>query len=121
MASRVEVQAVSPCSRLAPRPRRPQQTRLRCHVQHPPTPSDIALRSPESGIVDIMNYGRRKGGVMPLWAGEGDLPTPVFIAEAATASLAKGETFYTWQRGLPELREALAAYTLRLTGQSLDA
>jgi hypothetical protein len=71
--------------------------------QRPPTPSDIALRAPESGIVDIMNYGRRKGGVMPLWAGEGDLPTPDFIAEAATASLAEGETFYTWQRGLPEL------------------
>lgn len=85
-----------------------------------PTPSDIALRSPESGIVDIMNYGRRKGDVMPLWAGEGDLPTPAFIGEAASASLAKGETFYTWQRGLPELREALAAYTQRLTGQSLD-
>ncbi|MEM6712454.1 MAG: pyridoxal phosphate-dependent aminotransferase [Pseudomonadota bacterium] len=84
-----------------------------------PSPSDIALRSPESGIVDIMNYGRSKGGVMPLWAGEGDLPTPSFIAEAAAKSLADGETFYTWQRGLPELREALAAYTQRLTGIAL--
>ena len=27
-----------------------------------------------------------------------------------------GETFYTWQRGLPELRAALAAYTERLYG-----
>lgn len=88
---------------------------------HLPTPSDIALRAPESGIVDIMNYGRRKGGVMPLWAGEGDLPTPAFIGQAATQSLIEGETFYTWQRGLPELREALAAYTQRLTGQSLDS
>lgn len=89
--------------------------------KHPPSPSGIAQRAPESGIVDIMNYGRRKGGVMPLWAGEGDLSTPDFIAQAATASLAEGETFYTWQRGLPELRQAIADYTLRLTGQALDA
>jgi aspartate/methionine/tyrosine aminotransferase len=87
----------------------------------PPTPSHIAQSAPESGIVDIMNYGRKRGGVVPLWAGEGDLSTPQFIADAANKSLADGETFYTWQRGLPELREALAAYTKRLTGQDLDA
>src|SRR5438270_9381 len=61
--------------------------------------------TPESGIVEVMNYGRRRGGVTPLWAGEGDLPTPAFICEAATRSLAAGETFYTWQRGIPELRD----------------
>ena len=85
-----------------------------------PSPSRIACASPESGIVDIMNYGRRRGGVMPLWAGEGDLATPAFISEAAMASLRDGETFYTWQRGLPELRTALASYTKRLTGHDLD-
>ena len=86
-----------------------------------PTPSTIALGVPDSGIVDIMNYGRRRGNVMPLWAGEGDLTTPAFIREAASKSLVDGETFYTWQRGLPELRQALADYTNRLTGQALDA
>ncbi|MFK7792167.1 MAG: pyridoxal phosphate-dependent aminotransferase [Devosiaceae bacterium] len=87
----------------------------------PPTLSDIALRTPESGIIDIANYGRRSSGdVVPLWAGEGDLPTPAFIGEAAAKSIADGETFYTWQCGLPELREALAAYTQRLSGQKLD-
>ena len=85
-----------------------------------PRPADIALSAPESGIVDIMNYGRRQEGVMPLWAGEGDLPTPAFIAEAAAKSLADGETFYTWQRGLPELREALASYMQRLLGMPCD-
>src|SRR5262245_4247523 len=76
-----------------------------------------ARAAPESGIVEVMNYGRRRGGVMPLWAGEGDLPTPPFIAEAATRALAAGETFYTWQRGIPELREALARYHERLYGR----
>jgi aspartate/methionine/tyrosine aminotransferase len=73
-----------------------------------------ARAAPESGIVEVMNYGRGREGLTPLWAGEGDLPTPGFIAEAATRSLAAGETFYTWQRGIPELREALARYHARL-------
>jgi aspartate/methionine/tyrosine aminotransferase len=79
-----------------------------------------ALAAPESGIVEVMNYGRRRGGVVPLWAGEGDLPTPAFIIEAATRSLAAGETFYTWQRGIPELREALARYHTRHYGRSFS-
>jgi aspartate/methionine/tyrosine aminotransferase len=69
-----------------------------------------ARNAPESGIVEAMNFGRRRGDVMPLWAGEGDLPTPSFICDAAARALAAGETFYTWQRGIPELREALARY-----------
>src|SRR3954449_8947994 len=92
----------------------------------PPSRSIIeALRreasgAPESGIVEAMNYGRERPGLIPLWAGEGDLPTPSFICEAATRSLAAGETFYTYQRGIPDLRRALAAYVGRLYGQSLD-
>src|SRR3954466_9346322 len=76
-----------------------------------------ARAAPESGIVEVMNYGRRRDGITPLWAGEGDLPTPAFICEAATRSLAAGETFYTWQRGIPELREALARYHTTLYGR----
>lgn len=79
-----------------------------------------ARAAPESGIVEVMNYGRRRGDVIPLWAGEGDLPTPAFITEAATRSLAAGETFYTWQRGIPELREALARYHEPLFGRSFS-
>ncbi|CAM5770525.1 pyridoxal phosphate-dependent aminotransferase [Bosea minatitlanensis] len=76
-----------------------------------------AREAPESGIVEVMNYGRLRQGLIPLWVGEGDLPTPAFIREAAARSLAAGETFYTWQRGIPELREALARYHERLYGQ----
>ena len=65
---------------------------------------------PESGIVEVINYGRERDGMIPLWAGEGDLSTPQFICDAATRSLAAGETFYTYQRGIPELRQALADY-----------
>jgi aspartate/methionine/tyrosine aminotransferase len=76
--------------------------------------------APSSGIVDVANAGRERPGLIPLWVGEGDLPTPAFICEAATRSLAEGETFYTYQRGIPELREALARYHTRLYGQPSD-
>ena len=76
-----------------------------------------ARDAPESGIVEVFNYGRNRPGLIPLWAGEGDLPTPAFIADAATRSLRAGETFYTYQRGLPELRAALARYHHRIFGR----
>jgi len=80
-----------------------------------------ARDAPDSGIVEAMDYGRRRGGVMGLWAGEGDLSTPAFIVEAAARALAAGETFYTWQRGIPELRAALARYHTRVYGRSFSA
>ena len=76
-----------------------------------------ARAAPESGIVAVANYGWGKPGLIPLWAGEGDLPTPSFITNAAAQALAAGETFYTRQRGIPELREALAAYHSRVFGK----
>jgi len=79
-----------------------------------------AQSAPESGIVEAMNYGRGRDGMIPLWAGEGDLPTPAFICEAATRALAAGETFYTWQRGIPPLREALARYHTALYGRTFS-
>jgi aspartate/methionine/tyrosine aminotransferase len=77
--------------------------------------------APESGIVEVMKYGRGREGLIPLWAGEGDLATPPFIVEAATRSLAAGETFYTYQRGIPELREALARYHTSVFGRDFAA
>lgn len=57
--------------------------------------------------------------VIPLWYGEGDRPTPDFIVRVATDSLARGETFYSLNAGLPELREAIAEYQSDLTGKSV--
>ncbi|MCA8908663.1 MAG: pyridoxal phosphate-dependent aminotransferase [Rhodospirillaceae bacterium] len=68
------------------------------------------LGTPESRIVEIFNYGRARQGTIPLWVGEGDQPTARFICEAAEQSLRDGQTFYTYQRGIPPLRQALADY-----------
>ena len=81
---------------------------------------DIA-RLPESGIVEIVNAGRGKPDLIQLWIGEGDRATPPFVAEAANRALAEGQTFYTWQRGIPPLREALAGYVSRLAGVAVPA
>ena len=42
-----------------------------------------ALEAPESGIFEVIAHARGHHDVLPLWAGEGDLPTPRFIADAA--------------------------------------
>lgn len=83
--------------------------------------SPRSLRAPESGIVEVVNYARGREGLIPLWVGEGDLPTPDFIARPAAEALLRGETFYTWQRGIPELRAALSRYYARHFGSALPA
>jgi aspartate/methionine/tyrosine aminotransferase len=88
----------------------------------PPEALTDALRreaktAPYSGISDVRAYGLGRPGLIPLWVGEGDLPTPPEVCDAATRSLAAGETFYTYQRGLPELRDALARYHEALYGR----
>jgi len=81
-------------------------------------PSIEAL--PHSLIGVAANYGRGRDGLIPLWFGEGDVPTPGFIMDAAAQAMRDGHVFYTWQRGLPELRDALAAYHQRTYGVPVD-
>lgn len=79
-----------------------------------------SLAAPESGIVEVVNYARGRDNLLPLWVGEGDLPSPDFINKAAIDGLNNGETFYTWQRGIPELRQALSSYYERHFAASLS-
>jgi aspartate/methionine/tyrosine aminotransferase len=78
--------------------------------------SPIARDLSETGIAEVAMSVFGDKDVVPLWFGEGDLVTPDFVRDAAAKGLQAGETFYTWQRGLPDLRAALAAYTSRLYG-----
>jgi hypothetical protein len=80
-----------------------------------------ARDEPDSGIVKAAMYGFAKPGVIPLWSGEGNIPTPELFSRPAIDSLLKGETFYTWQRGIPELRDALARYHSRHFGRAFEA
>jgi len=67
-----------------------------------------------SKIRELYNEGLGNPNVLPFWVGEPDEPTPDFIRKAGSASIAAGELFYTHNLGIPELREALAAYISRL-------
>jgi aspartate/methionine/tyrosine aminotransferase len=67
-----------------------------------------------SKIRELFNSGIGRTDILPFWVGEPDEPTPEFIRKAGMDSIAAGETFYTHNLGIPELREALAAYLARL-------
>ena len=67
-----------------------------------------------SKIRELYNEGIGRKDVLAFWVGEPDEPTPQFIRDAAAASLAAGETFYTHNLGIPELRAALGQYITRL-------
>lgn len=69
---------------------------------------------PGSKIREVANAGLGRSDVLAFWFGESDEATPDCVREAAVASLAAGETFYSHNLGLPELREALAGYTSAL-------
>lgn len=67
-----------------------------------------------SRIREVANAGIGRNDVLPFWFGEPDQVTPDFIRDAAKAALDAGDTFYTHNLGMPELREAIAAYSSRL-------
>jgi aspartate/methionine/tyrosine aminotransferase len=67
-----------------------------------------------SKIRELYNEGIGRKNILAFWVGEPDEPTPEFIRKAATESIGAGEVFYTHNLGIPELREALAAYITRL-------
>ena len=48
--------------------------------------------------------------IIHMEVGEPDFPTPAPIVEAGIRALQSGQTKYTAARGLPQLREAIAAY-----------
>lgn len=74
----------------------------------------------ESKIREVANAGMGRSDVLAFWFGESDEVTPDFIRDAAIESLRKGETFYSHNLGLPELRQAIAAHASRLHG-NVDA
>lgn len=91
----------------------PHETRV--HTPHP----TLAARPDVQALVasrirEVANAGIGRPDVTAFWFGEPDEVTPESIRRAAAASLEAGETFYTHNLGIPELREAIAAYVTRL-------
>jgi len=83
-----------------------------------PTPflRQTVLDLEESRIREVANAGMGRSDVLAFWFGESDEVTPEAVRQAAAESLARGETFYSHNLGLAELREALRAYLAGLHG-----
>ncbi len=79
-----------------------------------------ALEIPHSRIRELAEIAMSMDGVLKLYFGESNLPTPDYIKRAAQKALADGYTFYTENAGLPSTRRALARFYSEQHGVELD-
>jgi aspartate/methionine/tyrosine aminotransferase len=75
---------------------------------------------PHSRIRELAEIAMPMDGVLRLYFGESNLPTPEYIKQAAIRALEDGYTFYTENAGLPSLRRAIAENYRRLHAVELD-
>lgn len=76
-------------------------------------------------VVELLTRARQLESegrdIIHMEVGEPDFPTPAPIANAAVDAIKSGKTLYTQSLGLPELREAIAAFYQTRYGVSLPA
>jgi aspartate/methionine/tyrosine aminotransferase len=71
---------------------------------------DVIRDLPGSKIREVANAGLGREDVLAFWFGESDEGTSHAVSEVAIASIRRGETFYSHNLGLIELRESIAGY-----------
>jgi aspartate/methionine/tyrosine aminotransferase len=67
-------------------------------------------RVPYSRIRELAEIAMQMDGVLRLYFGESDQPTPEYIKQAAWRAMEDGYTFYTENAGMPSLRRAIAEH-----------
>jgi aminotransferase len=82
--------------------------------------SDRVRRVPPSGIRRFFDIAATMDDVISLGIGEPDFITPDPILRSGIHSLERGETHYTSNSGILELRQALSRYLERLYAISYD-
>lgn len=75
---------------------------------------------PPSGIRKFFDIAATMKDVISLGIGEPDFVTPDVIRQAGIASLGRGETSYTSNSGIKELRQAIVAKWAQLYGVDYD-
>src|SRR5260370_20068357 len=75
---------------------------------------------PHSRIRELADIAFGMEGVLKLYFGESNQPTPAFIKQAAWKAIEGGYTFYTENGGIPSLRQAIAEHYQRLQNVTLD-
>ncbi|MFN0314298.1 MAG: pyridoxal phosphate-dependent aminotransferase [Burkholderiales bacterium] len=71
-------------------------------------PAVESLRA--SKIREVADAGMGLEDIIAFWFGEPDETTPEFIRQAGIDAINAGDTFYTQNFGIPELRETIAGY-----------
>ncbi len=74
----------------------------------------------QSRIRELADIAMSMDGVLRLYFGESNQPTPRYIKDAAIRALEDGYTFYTANAGLPSLRRAIAEKYREIHQVSLD-
>ena len=82
--------------------------------------SPVVAAMPPSGIRKFFDIVAEMKDAISLGVGEPDFTTPWAIREAGIYSLEKGQTHYTANAGLLELREAICEYNERKYGITYD-
>ena len=85
-----------------------------------PAVASSVERVPRSRIRELAEIAMRMDGVLRLYFGESNLPTPDYIKQAAVRAMQDGFTFYTENAGLPSLRRAIGENYRRLQAVELD-
>jgi aminotransferase len=76
---------------------------------------------PSSGIRKFFDIAATMDDVISLGVGEPDFDTPWKVRAEGILSLEKGQTTYTSNAGLQELRDEISAYTERTIGVKYDS
>jgi hypothetical protein len=85
-----------------------------------PQVAPSAQRVPYSRIRELAEIAMSMDGVLRLYFGESNTPTPDYIKAAAARAMAEGYTYYTPNAGLASTREAIAEHYRKLHSVNLD-
>jgi aspartate/methionine/tyrosine aminotransferase len=85
-----------------------------------PPYAESVTRVPYTRIRELGELAMTMDGVLRLYFGESNVPTPAYIVEAAAQALRDGHTFYSENAGLPSLRRGIADQYRRLHDVELD-
>lgn len=91
-----------------------------CSMDYSKIISERASTIKPSGIRRFFDLANQMEGVVSLGVGEPDFTTPWKISDAAIYSIEKGQTFYTANRGLIDLRREICNYYARRFNASYD-
>lgn len=81
---------------------------------------DTIMSMKPHDIYEVARIGLGMDDVIPLWFGESDFNTPEFIKDACKQALDDNKTFYSYARGVPEIRASIIKYIKRIQGVDIN-